>query len=133
MASLNKVMLIGALTRDPEMRFLANGDAMCRLGLAVNRVWTDKQGRRQEEASFFNLVAFGKRAEILSKYCKKGHRLFVDGRLNARTVTNDKGETRTFHDVQVEGFQFLTATPIKAETPPDLSDLPGYTHEQEDE
>ena len=109
MASLNKIMLIGNLTRDPELRYLASGKAMTRMGLAVNRTWTDKDGKRQEEASFFNLVAFDKRAETLAKYSKKGDRLFVEGRLDARTVTNDKGETHTYHDININEFQFLNS------------------------
>lgn len=108
MADMNKVMLIGNLTRDPELRFLASGQAMAKLGLAVNRRWKDKDGREQKEVTFFNLVAFEKQAETLAKFCKRGHRLFIDGRLTARTVTNDKGETRTFHDIRIDDFQFLT-------------------------
>lgn len=108
MASLNKVMLIGNLTRDPEVRFTATGKAMATFGMAVNRTWLDHDGRKHEEASFFNLVAYEKRAEVIGKYCKKGNRLFVEGRLEARTVTNEKGETRTFHNIVVNEFQFLT-------------------------
>ena len=108
MASLNRVMLIGNLTRDPEIRYLANGQPMARIGLAVSRSWKTKDGKTQESVSFFNLVAFEKRAEILAKHTRKGHRLFVEGELQARTVTNDKGEQRTFHDIRVNGFQFLT-------------------------
>lgn len=105
--SFSKVMMVGNLTRDPEIRVLASGQQMCRLGIAVNRVFRDKDGNKREEASFFNLVAFEKRAETLAKYAKKGCRIFVDGRLTARTVQNDRGESRTFHDIVVEGFQFL--------------------------
>jgi single-strand DNA-binding protein len=103
-------MLVGNLTRDPELRTLASGQLMVRLGIAVNRKYRDKDGALREEASFFNLVAFEKRAETLGRYAKKGARIFVDGRLQARTVQNDRGESRTFHDIVVEGFQFLDAT-----------------------
>ena len=105
--SLNKVLLVGNLTRDPEMRQLAPGRLMVRMGMAVNRQWVDKDGNKCEEASFFNIVAHEEKAEILVKYAKKGRRLFIEGRLTARTVTNDKGETRTYHDITVCEFQFL--------------------------
>jgi single-strand DNA-binding protein len=97
---------------------LPSGQAMTQLGIAVNRTWRDKDGSQQEEVSYFNLVAFDKRAETLGKYARKGNRMFVDGRLRARTVQNDKGESRTFHDVVVEEFQFLggTAKASEAET-----------------
>lgn len=106
----SKVMLVGNLTRDPETRVLASGEPMCRLGIAVNRAWRNRDGQRHEEASFFNLVAYAKQAECLAKHAKKGSRIFVDGRLAARTVQNDRGESRTFTDVVVEGFQFLGGT-----------------------
>ncbi|MBI4870597.1 MAG: single-stranded DNA-binding protein [Candidatus Riflebacteria bacterium] len=110
MGSLNRVMLIGNLTRDPEMRTLPTGAAMALTGIAVNRTYTDRQGNRKDEPTFLNLVAFEKRAEILGKFAKKGRPLFIDGRLRARTVQNDKGESRTFHDVLVEGIQFLDSS-----------------------
>ena len=109
MASLNKVMLIGNLTRDPETRVLAGGGSMTRFSLALNRTWKDKAGEKQEEVTFVNCVAFEKRAETLAQYCKKGHRLFVEGRLSVRAVTNEAGEKRTFTDINVSDFQFLTA------------------------
>lgn len=111
MASFNKVLLVGNLTRDPEMRALAAGGQMARLGLAVNRRWTDKEGAKREEANFFNLVAYDKQAETLGKFAKKGNRMLIDGALSARTVTNDKGEHRTFHDIRVRDFQFLDSAP----------------------
>jgi len=100
-------MLVGNLTRDPEMRMLASGQQMVRFGVAVNRVYKDAQGQRHEEANFFNVTAFAKQAETLAHYAKKGTLIFIDGRLQARTVMNDKGESRTYHDIVVEGFQFL--------------------------
>ena len=115
----SKVMLIGNLTRDPELRILASGQAMTRLGIAVSRKFRDKDGVLREEATFLNLVAFEKRAETLARYAKKGSRLFVDGRLTARTVQNDRGESRTFHDIVVEGFQFLDGGKPEMKQPSD--------------
>lgn len=108
MASLNKIMLIGNLTRDPELRYLPGGAPCAKVGIAVTRTWSDSKGDRQEEVSSFNVTAFDKRAELLAKYAKKGNRMFIEGRLSARTVTNDKGETRTFHDIILGDFQFLS-------------------------
>lgn len=128
MASFNKVMLVGNLTRDPETRMLASGQQMARMGIAVNRRYKDKEGKRHEEASFFNMVAFEKRAETLSRYARKGSLLFVDGRLDARTVQNDRGESRTFHDIVIEDFQFLSPANRGGETGDPrgaAADLPG--------
>lgn len=107
MASLSKVMVIGVLTRRFEVKALPSGGPQVRGTLSVMRVFKDRQGNTREEASFFNLLAFGKRAEVLAKYGHKGSRLFVDGRLQARAVVNEEGCSRTEHVILVEGFQFL--------------------------
>jgi single-strand DNA-binding protein len=128
-------MLVGNLTRDPETRMLASGQQMARLGIAVNRVYKDKEGKRCEEANFFNLVAFEKRAEALSRFARKGSLLFVDGRLGARTVQNDRGESRTFHDIVIEGFQFLSPASRGQEAGSPrgaAADLPGAGEEGND-
>jgi len=81
MANLNKVLLIGNLTRDPELKYLPNQTAVCDFGLAVNRTWTGQDGTKKEETTFVDCSCFGKTAEILSKYKKKGDPLFVEGHL----------------------------------------------------
>ena len=81
MANLNKVMLIGNLTRDPEMKVLPNGGAITEYGLAINRSWTDPVGNKKEEATFVDVVMFGKVAEIAGKWLKKGKAVYVEGRL----------------------------------------------------
>ncbi|MBI2942763.1 MAG: single-stranded DNA-binding protein [Candidatus Wallbacteria bacterium] len=131
----SKVMLVGNLTRDPEVRTLPSGKPMTRLGLAVNRTWLDKDGERREDVSFFNLVAYSRQAECLAKYARKGARLFVDGRLTARTITNDRGEAHTFHDVIVEQFQLLDkrARGRGAEQPPPDTGQPGEEGEELDD
>ena len=134
MASFNKVMLVGNLTRDPETRMLANGQQMAKMGIAVNRVYKDKEGQRHEEADFFNLVAFEKRAETLGRFARKGSLLFVDGRLGSRTVQNDRGESRTFHDIVVEGFRFLSSGNREAgDTHGAAADLPGAADDEGDD
>ncbi len=111
MASMNKVILLGNLTKDPDMRMMANGNPMTRLGLAVNRKWLDKEGQKRDEASFFNLVAYSKTAEFLGQYSRKGRKVLVDGRLQTRTVTNEKGENKTYHNIIVNDCQFLDYLP----------------------
>ncbi len=108
MANFNKVLLMGNLTRDPETRFLPSGQPVCQLGLAVNRVWTDqKTGEKREQTCFVDCVSFGRQAETLGKYMKKGRPIFIEGRLNYRSWENQEGQKRSKLEVVVENFQFL--------------------------
>ena len=112
MASLNKVLLMGNLTRDPEMRYTPNGLPVVDLGLAVNRVYYAGEGReRKEETTFVELTFFGKQAETASKYLKKGRPIFVEGRLKFDSWTAQDGGKRSKLSVVVERFQFLGARP----------------------
>ena len=106
MASFNKVILIGNLTRDPELRVTANGNSICKLGLAVNRAYMTKDGERREETTFVDIDAFGKQAEIISKYMRKGRPLMVEGRLKLDQWESD-GQKRSKMGVVLETFQFL--------------------------
>jgi len=81
MASLNKVMLIGNLTRDPEIKYTPKGTAIADIGLAVNRNYTTESGEKREEVTFIDVTLWGRVAEIVGEYCKKGRPLFVEGRL----------------------------------------------------
>lgn len=85
MASLNKVMLIGNLTRDPEVRYTPKGTAVAELGLAVNRVFNSDNGERREEVTFIDVTVWGRGAEIAGEYMKKGRQIFVEGRLQMDT------------------------------------------------
>src|SRR4051812_38719327 len=107
MANLNKVLLIGNLTRDPELKYLPNQPAVCDFGLAVNRTWTGQDGTKKEETTFVDCSCFGKTAEILSKYKKKGDPLFVEGRLKLDQWEAQDGGKRSKMRVIVENFQFL--------------------------
>ena len=80
--SLNKVMLIGNLTRDPEMRYTPQGTAVCTFGVATNRSWTTESGEKKEDAEFHNVVAWNKLAEICTQLLKKGRKVYVEGRLS---------------------------------------------------
>jgi single-strand DNA-binding protein len=106
MASFNKVILIGNLTRDPELRVTANGNSICKLGLAVNRVYMTKDGERREETTFIDIDAFGKQAEVISKYMRKGRGLMVEGRLKL-DQWEQEGQKRSKLCVVLESFQFL--------------------------
>jgi len=81
MASVNKVMLLGRLTRDPELRYTPKGTAVCDLGLALNRVWTDPSGEKKEEVTFVDVTTWQRTAELCAQYLKKGRQVFLEGRL----------------------------------------------------
>ena len=108
MASYNKVILMGNLTRDPELKYLPSGTAVARLGLAVNRTFTDRQsGERREEVCFVDLEAFGRTAETMNEYLQKGSPAHIEGRLRFQTWETDDGQKRYKHDVVVDRFTFV--------------------------
>lgn len=108
MASYNKVILVGNLTRDPELRYTPKGMAIAKIGLAVNRNWTNEAGEKKEEVTFVDVDAFGRQAETLAQYMKKGSPLLVEGRLKLDQWDDKQtGQKRSKLGVVVEGFQFL--------------------------
>ena len=108
MASFNKVILAGNLTRDPELRYTPKGTAVARIGLAVNRTWTDEAGQKKEEVSFVDVDAFGRQAEVIAQYMKKGRPLLIEGRLKLDTW-EDKNTKQKQSKLKVvlEGFTFI--------------------------
>lgn len=108
MPSFNKVILMGNLTRDPELKTLPRGTSVCELSLAVNKTWKDDQGQKHERASFFGCVAFGSTAENLAKYFSKGKPILIEGEL-AQETWDDKetGKKREKTKVRVERFEFV--------------------------
>ena len=108
MASVNKVMLIGNLTRDPEIKYTPKGTAIADIGLAVNRVYSTESGEKREEVTFIDITLWGRVAEIVGEYCKKGRPLFVEGRLHLDTW-DDKttGLKRSKLKVVGENIQLL--------------------------
>lgn len=108
MASFNKVILIGNLTRDPELKYLPKGTAVCGISMAVNRRWKNEVGEDKEDVYFADCRSFGKQAEVLAQYVKKGHPLMVEGRLS-RDEWEDKktGEKKSATRIVIEQFQFL--------------------------
>ena len=107
MASFNKVMLMGNLTRDPQLSYLPSQTAVVEFGLAVNRKYTGKDGNKKEDVCFIDCRAFGKPAETINKYLTKGRPVFVEGRLDFDSWTGQDGSKRSKHRVTVENFQFL--------------------------
>ena len=108
MANLNKVMLIGNLTRDPELRHTPSNLAICKIGLAVNNSYTTKDGQTREDTLFIDCTAFGKAGEILNQYMSKGRPLFVEGRLKLDSWDDKQsGQKRSKHEIIIDNFQFL--------------------------
>lgn len=108
MPNLNKVMLMGNLTRDPELRYTPNNTAVANLGMAINRRWFNKQtNENQEETTFVDLEAWGRTAEVLNQYLKKGRPLYVEGRLKLDQWQDKDGGNRSKLKIVVESFEFL--------------------------
>lgn len=108
MASFNKVILIGNLTRDPELRYTPKGTAIAKLGLAMNRTWRDESGQTKEEVTFVDVTAFGKPAETLGQYMKKGRPIMIEGRLRLDTWDDKQtNQKRSRLEVVLDSFQFL--------------------------
>ena len=100
-------MLIGNLTRDPEMRYTPQGTAVCTFGLATNRQWTTESGEKKEDAEFHNLVAWNKLAEICAQLLKKGRKVYVEGRLSTRSWQGQDGAQRTRTEVVINDMGIL--------------------------
>lgn len=117
MASFNRVILIGNLTRDPELRFLPKGTAVARITLAVNRTFTSGEGgEKKEEVSFVDVDVWGKQAEVINQYVKKGHPLLVEGRLKQDTWEDKtSGQKQSKLKVVLETFTFLPTGQPKTE------------------
>jgi single-strand DNA-binding protein len=124
---LNKVMLIGRLVRDPELRYTPNGSSVASFSIANNRTYVTG-GEKKEMVSFFNCVAWGKTAEFISQYCKKGNRVGIEGRLQQRSWEDQQGNKRSVVEITVENIQNLTPRDSgyeqQADGPPIDSDVP---------
>jgi len=107
MASLNKVFLIGNLTRDPELRYIPSGSAVVTFTVAVNRVYKSQTGEKKEQVSFIRVVVWGRRAEVCGEYLSKGSPVFVEGRLQSRDWETQDGQKRSTTEVVADNIQFL--------------------------
>lgn len=107
MANLNKVFIIGNLVADPELRFTPNGAAVTNLRVAVNHRYQGNNGEWVEEASFFNVVAWGRQAEVANEYLRKGRPVLVEGRLRSRSWETPEGQKRSTVEIVSSRLQFL--------------------------
>jgi len=114
--SLNRVELIGNLTRDPELRYTPSGTAVCSFGLATNRSWTTDTGEKHEESEFHNIVAWNKLAELCSQFLVKGRKVFVEGRLATRKWTGQDGQQRTTVEIVISDMILLDSRGATAST-----------------
>ena len=140
MASLNKVILIGNLGRDPEVRYTQNGTAVANFTLATNEVWTDTGGERQERTEWHRIVVWGKQAEIVREYLSKGRQVYVEGTLQTRQWDDREGNKRTTTEIKAARVLMLGRpggsegqsaasettgrTEVVAEEPPSGDDIP---------
>jgi len=107
MASVNKVILLGNLGRDPETRYTTGGDAVCNLSIATSEQWKDKNGEKQERTEWHRVVLFGRQAEIAGEYLKKGRSVYVEGRLQTRKYTDKDGVEKYSTEIVGDRMQLL--------------------------
>lgn len=139
---LNKAIVIGNLTRDPELRSLPSGIKICSFSLATNRVWKDKNGAKQESADYHNVVVFGRQAETIAQYMKKGNSILVEGRMQTRSW-DDKtsGEKKYRTEIVADRTQFgpkstsggsNTPSPKSADAPASHEEIDSIEYPEED-
>lgn len=148
MANFNKVILAGNLTRDPELRYTPKGTAIAKIGLAINRKWKSETGEMKDETTFVDASAFGKTAETIGQYLKKGRPILIEGRLRYETWDDKQsGQKKSKLGVVLETFQFLdsgnrgeggsaeaprsrpaasapVSEPVEGDAPPESDDVP---------
>ncbi len=117
MANYNKVIIVGNLTKDPEVRYTAGGVPVANLRLAINRKWKDKTGNAKEEVCYVTAVAWNKLAEICGEYVKKGDPILVEGRLQSKSWETEDKQKRTALEVVAENIQFLKGKTSGASSP----------------
>ena len=108
---LNKVILIGNLGRDPEVRYLPSGDAVANFSIATSENWKDRNGQRQERTEWHNISMFGRLAEIAGQYLKKGSKVYIEGRIQSRKYTGKDGIERTAYDIVCSEMKMLDSKP----------------------
>lgn len=107
MASYNRIVLMGNLTRDPQLSYTPSNTAVCKFGMATNRSFKDREGNTREEVCFVDCTLFGRGGEVFNQYMAKGRPVLVEGRLSLNQWTTPEGEKRSKHEVMVENFTFL--------------------------
>jgi len=129
--SVNKAILVGNLTKDPEQRFTGSGTAVCNFSLATNEKYKDKSGEWQERAEFHNIVSWSKLAEICGKYLKKGKQVYIEGRIQTRSYDDKSGNKKYVTEIVADQMQMLGGREAQGETkqeypfnPDDESSIP---------
>ncbi len=107
MASVNKVILIGNVGKDPEIRYMQSGEPIANFSLATNEVWNDKSGQRQERTEWHRIVVWGKKAEVVSKYLRKGRQVYVEGRLQTRQWDDKDGNKKYTTEIKADRITLL--------------------------
>jgi single-strand DNA-binding protein len=130
--SVNKVILVGNIGRDVELRHTPGGATVARFSLATNEVWKDKNGQRQEHTEWHNIVAWGKLAEFSGQYLSKGRQIYVEGTIRTRTYDDEKGNRRYFTDIRAGVIQLLGPRPGGGEAggPGEAPDFPPDNDEE---
>lgn len=136
--NLNKVFLIGNLTRDPELRTLPSGKPVVTFGLATNRIWNDQSGKRQQAVEFHNIVVFGKLAEVAKQYLSKGKSVLIEGRIQTRTWEAQDGAKKNKTEIIAERLQLgprsggssSTGEVAPQATPQETVDTIEYPHDE---
>ena len=124
MASFNRVILVGNLTRDPELRYTPKGLAIAKIGLAINRVWKNEAGETKEEVTFVDVDSFGRQAEIIAQYFKRGKPILIEGRLKLDQWDDKQtGQKRSRLGVVLEGFSFVDSS-NRGDSAPGPSEAP---------
>jgi single-strand DNA-binding protein len=127
---LNKALIIGNLTRDPELKAIPSGIKVCSFSVATNRVWKDKNGARQEAADYHNIVVFGRQAETVAQYMKKGSQVMIEGRMQTRSWDDAATNTKKYRtEVIADRVQFGSTG---SGSPSSASSAPKNTQPQED-
>jgi single-strand DNA-binding protein len=124
MASVNKVILVGNLGRDPETRYMTSGEAVTNIRLATTDTWKDKNGEKQERTEWHNIVFYGRQAEIAGEYLKKGRQIYVEGRLQTRKWQDKEGQDRYTTEIIADRMQMLGSREGGGAPPPSGDEPP---------
>ena len=131
--SFNKVLILGNVGRDVELRQTPGGMAVAKFSVATNEVWKDKNGQKQEHTEWFNIVAFGKQADFCGQYVAKGRTVFIEGSLRTRTYDDDKGNRRYFTEVRLGNIQLVGPRPQGAGGEGGPAEPPPFPPDEESE
>ncbi|MBD3257330.1 single-stranded DNA-binding protein [candidate division GN15 bacterium] len=123
--SVNKAILVGNLGKDPELRYTPSGRAVATFSIATNRRWTGQDGQKQEATTWHNIVAWGRQAEVMKEYLRKGQQVYIEGRIDNRSYDDKEGNKRYISEVVVENFTFIGSRSSGGPSgPSDSGDMP---------